>query len=166
MFSDLEEKGYSHMDYKMWVLQGHFQSERNFSFEDIAAAKQRLLNYRNFAALRWQKEATDMSEVRKAMMMQLENNLNSAGALAELDKSMSTSVPDEEFVKFLDDAFGLKIAESTPDISDELKTKIEKRFKAKKEKDFATADALRDEISDEGIVLLDGADGSIWQYAE
>ena len=166
MFSDLKEKGYSHMDYKMWVLQGHFQSERNFSFEDIAAAKQRLLNYRNFAALRWQKEATDMSEVRKAMMMQLENNLNSAGALAELDKSMSTSVPDEEFVKFLDDAFGLKIAESTPDISDELKTKIEKRFKAKKEKDFATADALRDEISDEGIVLLDGADGSIWQYAE
>ena len=166
MFSDLEEKGYSHMDYKMWVLQGHFQSERNFSFEDIAAAKQRLLNYRNFAALRWQKEATDMSEVRKAMMIQLENNLNSAGALAELDKSMSTSVPDEEFVKFLDDAFGLKITESTPDISDELKTKIEKRFKAKKEKDFATADALRDEISDEGIALLDGADGSIWQYAE
>lgn len=166
MFSDLKEKGYSHMDYKMWVLQGHFQSERNFSFEDIAAAKQRLLNYRNFAALRWQKEATDMSEVRKAMMMQLENNLNSAGALAELDKSMSTNVPDEEFVKFLDDAFGLKIAESTPDISDELKTKIEKRFKAKKEKDFATADALRDEISDEGIALLDGADGSIWQYAE
>ncbi|MCQ2568719.1 MAG: cysteine--tRNA ligase [Candidatus Saccharibacteria bacterium] len=166
MFSDLKEKGYSHMDYKMWVLQGHFQSERNFSFEDIAAAKQRLLNYRNFAALRWQKEATDMSEVCKAMMMQLENNLNSAGALAELDKSMSTNVPDEEFVKFLDDAFGLKIAESTPDISDELKTKIEKRFKAKKEKDFATADALRDEISDEGIALLDGADGSIWQYAE
>lgn len=166
MFSDLKEKGYSHMDYKMWVLQGHFQSERNFSFEDIAAAKQRLLNYRNFAALRWQKEATDMSEVRKAMMMQLENNLNSAGALAELDKSMSTNVPDEEFVKFLDDAFGLKIAESTPDISDELKAKIEKRFKAKKEKDFATADALRDEISDEGIALLDGADGSIWQYAE
>lgn len=166
MFSDLKEKGYSHMDYKMWVLQGHFQSERNFSFEDIAAAKQRLLNYRNFAALRWQKEATDMSEVRKAMMVQLENNLNSAGALAELDKSMSTSVPDEEFVKFLDDAFGLKIAESTPDISDELKTKIEKRFKAKKEKDFATADALRDEISNEGITLLDGADGSIWQYAE
>ena len=166
MFSDLKEKGYSHMDYKMWVLQGHFQSERNFSFEDIAAAKQRLLNYRNFAALRWQKEATDMSEVRKTMMMQLENNLNSAGALAELDKSMSTNVPDEEFVKFLDDAFGLKIAESTPDISDELKTKIEKRFKAKKEKDFATADALRDEISDEGIALLDGVDGSIWQYAE
>jgi len=166
MFSDLKEKGYSHMDYKMWVLQGHFQSERNFSFEDIAAAKQRLLNYRNFAALRWQKESTDMSEVRKSMLIQLENNLNSAGALAELDKSISTNVPDEDFIKFLDDAFGLNIAGSTPDISDELKAKIKKRFAAKKEKDFTTADALRDEISDEGITLLDGADDSVWQYAE
>ncbi len=166
MFSDLIEKGYSHMDYKMWVLQGHFQSERNFSFGDLAAAKRRLFNYRNFAALRWQKESTDMSEVRKAMLAQLENNLNSAGALAELDKVMSTKVPDEAFVKFLDEAFGLKIAESTPDISDELKEKIEKRFMAKKAKDFATADALRDEILGEGILLLDGAEASIWQYAE
>lgn len=165
MFTDLAERGYSHMDYKMWVLQGHFQSERNFSFEDIAAAKQRLLNYRNFAALRWQKEATDMSEVRAAILAHLGNNLNSAGALAELDVAMSKNVPDEGFVKFLDDAFGLKIAETTPDISDELKQKIAERFAAKKAKDFAKADKLRDEIMADGIILLDGADGSIWQYA-
>ena len=164
-FRDLAEKGFSHMDYKMWVLQGHFQSERNFSFSDLSAAKQRLLNYRNFAALRWQKDATDLADTKEAILAQLNNNLNSAGAFAELDKAIAKNVPDEAFVAFLDDAFGLKIGETTPDISEELKTKIKERFEAKKARDFAKADALRDEITKEGIVLLDGADGSIWQYA-
>ena len=163
-FEDLKERGYSHMDYKMWVLQGHFQSERNFSFNDLNAAKQRLLNYRNFAALRWQKDATDLNSVRDAVMRQLNNNMNSAGAFAEIDKAINANVPDEEFVKFLDDAFGLGILDSTPDISDDLKEKITERAKAKNERDFVKADALRDEIAREGIVLLDSVDGSIWQY--
>lgn len=163
-FEDLKERGYSHMDYKMWVLQGHFQSERNFSFSDLNAAKQRLLNYRNFAALRWQKDATDLNSVRDAVMRQLNNNMNSAGAFAEIDKAINANVPDEEFVKFLDDAFGLGILDSTPDISDDLKEKIAERTKAKNERDFVKADTLRDEIAREGIVLLDGVDGSIWQY--
>lgn len=165
-FSDLEEKGYTHMDYKMWVLQGHFQSERNFCFEDLAAARQRLLNYRNFAALRHQKEATDLSDVKNAIIEYLGNNLNSAGAFAEIDKAISKNVPNEEFVKFLDDAFGLNILATTEDISDELKEKIAKRFEAKKVKDFKVADTLRDEIEAEGIVLLDNAEGSIWQFAK
>lgn len=164
-FRDLAEKGFSHLDYKMWVLQGHFQSERNFSFTDLAAAKQRLLNYRNFAVLRWQKDATDLSNVKLAIIEQLNNNLNSAGAFAELDKVLTKNVPDDDFIKFLDQAFGLNIEETTPDISEELKRKIAERYEAKKVRDFAKADALRDEIAKEGIVLLDGADGSIWQYA-
>lgn len=164
MFSDLIAKGFSHLDYKMWVLQGHFQSERNFSFSDLAAARQRLTNYRNFAALRWQKPATDMSEVRAAILEQLNNNLNSAGALAELDKAIKNNVPSNEFVEFLDEAFGLKLAESTPDISDELKAKIAERKQAKTERDFAKSDALRDEIAEAGIKLLDGANEMLWQY--
>ena len=164
-FRNLAEKGFSHLDYKMWVLQGHFQSERNFSFTDLAAAKQRLLNYRNFAALRWQKDATDLSNVKLAIIEQLNNNLNSAGAFAELDKVLTKNVPDDDFIKFLDQAFGLNIEETTPDISEELKQKIAERYEAKKARDFAKADALRDEITKAGIVLLDGADGSIWQYA-
>ncbi|MDO4504709.1 MAG: cysteine--tRNA ligase [bacterium] len=164
MFSDLIAKGFSHLDYKMWVLQGHFQSERNFSFSDLAAARQRLTNYRNFAALRWQKPATDMSEVRAAILEQLNNNLNSAGALAELDKAIKNNVPSNEFVEFLDEAFGLKLAESTPDISNELKAKIAERKQAKMERDFAKSDALRDEIAEAGIKLLDGANEMLWQY--
>ena len=165
-FDDLAKRGFSHLDYKMWVLQGHFQSERNFSFSDLGAAKQRLLNYRNFAARRWQGgEQSDYADVQKKILAQLNNNLNSAGALAELDAVVCNGIPSEKFVKFLDNIFGLNIAETTPDISDELKQKITARAEAKKEKRYAEADRLRDEIMAEGITILDTANGPVWQYA-
>ena len=49
--SDLAERGFSAMDYKMWVLSGHYQGTRNFTFESLEAAKQRRLNWRNKIAL-------------------------------------------------------------------------------------------------------------------
>ena len=67
-------------------------------------------------------------------------------------------------MNFLDEIFGLQIAESTPDISDELKEKIAQRVKAKEAKDYALADSLRDEIEREGIEVLDTAQGPVWQY--
>jgi len=167
MFSDLAEKGYTHMDYKMWVLQGHFQSERNFSFEDLAAARQRLLNYRNFAALRWQSdELSAFAEVREEILAQLNNNLNSAGALAKLDAAIGKGAPTEDFVQWLDERFGLGLIESTPDASAEVKAKIAERLEAKGAKDYVHADALRAEIEQSGFTLLDNAEGTIWQYKE
>ncbi len=167
MFEDLVERGFNHLDYRMWVLQGHFQSERNFAFEDLAAAKQRRLNYRNFAALRWQKTATDMKATREAMLVQLNNNLNSAGALSELDKAINSgAVPDAEFVQFLDEALGLKLEETTPDVADELKEKIAERVAAKQTKNYARADELREEVAATGITLLDSADGTNWQFTK
>ena len=82
----------------------------------------------------------------------------------KLDKAIKNNVPSNEFVEFLDEAFGLKLAESTPDISDELKAKIAERKQAKTERDFAKSDALRDEIAKAGIKLLDGANEMLWQY--
>ena len=65
--------------------------------------------------------------------------------------------------KFLDDTFGLDLIQTTPDISSEQKAKIEERKRAKEMKDYALADKLRDELSREGIAVLDGKD-TIWQY--
>ena len=146
-------------------MQGHYQAERDFSFEQLAAAHSRLMNYRNFAVLRWQGVSkSDFAEAQAEILENLNSNLNSAGAFAVLDGvAKSGLAPSDDFLKFIDDAFGLQIAESTLDISEELKAKIADRVAAKANKDYATADKLRDEIAEQGIELLDGADGVKWQ---
>ena len=164
--SDLSERGFSPADYKMWLYQGHYQAERDFSFEQLAAAHARLMNYRNFAALRWQGvEKSDFATEKAEMLECLNSNLNSAGAFAVLDGAVKSGLaPSDDFLKFIDDAFGLSVGDSTPDISDDLKEKIAARTDAKAEKDYTKADALRDEIADAGFELLDGASGVKWQY--
>lgn len=164
--TDLEEKGYSAIDFKMWLYQGHYQAERDFSFEQLAAAHARMMNYRNFAALRWQGvERSDFTDVRAEMMECLNSNMNSAGAFAALDGAAKSGLaPSDDFLKFIDDAFGLEIAANSMDISEDLKAKVAERVEAKAAKDYARADALRDEIAEEGIELLDSADGVKWQY--
>jgi len=52
--ADLAERGFSPMDYKMWVLSGHYQGDRNFTFESLASAKSRRLNWRNRIASLYQ----------------------------------------------------------------------------------------------------------------
>ena len=163
---DLIDRGYAPVDYKMWLYQGHYQAERDFNFEQLAAAHARLMNYRNFAALRWQGvEVSDFEDAQKEILENLNSNLNSAGAFAVIDAAAkSGKAPSEKFLKFLDDAFGFELAATTPDISDELKGKIAARVAAKAERDFTTADRLRDEIADAGIELLDSATEVHWRY--
>lgn len=51
---DLADRGFSPMDFKMWVLSGHYQGTRNFTFESLEAAKMRRLHWRNRIALLYQ----------------------------------------------------------------------------------------------------------------
>ncbi|MDR3298162.1 MAG: cysteine--tRNA ligase [Candidatus Nomurabacteria bacterium] len=164
-FDDLQKKGFTHLDYRMWVLQGHYRSERNFSFEELSAAHQRLMNYRNFAALRHQKPATNTDEIQTQITEALNNNLSSAEALATLDKNLDHVMPSEKFIEYLDDAFGLQLAASTPDITSEQKELISNRAHAKASKDYQASDQIRDQLEKQGIAILDTPTGTIWQLA-
>lgn len=166
LLSDLEERGFTAMDYRMWALQGNYRAERNFSFDDLASAANRLKNYKNWVVLRFQNEVEDKSglrELEKRIKEQLTDNLNSAGALAEIDKMISVLVPDDEFVEFLDNTFGLKLGEIS-DIDKVLKEKIAEREIAKSGKDYTKADQLRDELREQGIKIEDSPEGPIWQF--
>lgn len=158
--ADLSERGFTPMDYKMWVLAGHYQGTRNFTFESLAAAAARRLNWRNKIAECYQVERGDADGFKEAVMAAVENNLNSAEAFAVIDGSeLSLSQ-----WKFVDELFGLGLTDSAPQISDEDYNIVLEREKARQSKDYAQADKLRDILVAKGITIKDTAGGPIWQY--
>lgn len=179
LLSDLAARGFTPLDYKMWVLQGHYQGERNFTFDSLSAAKTRLLSWKNRLARAGQEAAvvspaTDVAPTgpaafanssaatpafSQAHALELaSNNLNSSEVMAYIDNSELT-VKDWAFVEEL---FGLGL--KFTDISDELKAKIAAREEARRKKDFTTADKLRDELARENLTLLDTPTTPLWQY--
>ena len=180
--ADLAERGFSAMDYKMWVLSGHYQGTRNFTFESLEAAKNRRLNWRNRIALSYQqvtsagdgaggtpaarrRTLSTMGETATAgpterILGAVNNNLNSAEAFAIIDNS-GLSLADW---KKIDELFGLKLIEDSPKISKETEALVLEREKARAEKDFARADEMRDKLAEQGITVKDTPEGPIWQY--
>ena len=163
-FPDLSERGFSHMDYKMWILEGHYRSQRDFTFNSLTAAKKRLLNYRNFAALRHQTTPSDTAEAQQKITAALSEDLNSPKALSLLDEAVKTQKPSAEFIELLDEAFGLDILNSTPDITKEQKSLIASRESARTTKDYQKSDTLRAELEKQNLTVLDTPNGSVWQY--
>lgn len=159
--TDLAKKGFEPLDYKLWVLQGHYRTERSFSLSDLSAAKARRLNWRNRIAKLYQKnviDTVDNFDQSKALEL-ASNNLNSAEVLALIDNSM-LSLEDWMFV---DKLLGLNLVESTPDITQDLTDEFYARELARKNKDYAVADKIRDDLADRNLTILDTADGPIWQ---
>lgn len=171
--TDLAKRGFSPLDFKLWVLQGHYRSERNFNFDDLSAAKIRRLAWRNRIAALYQNpnpflnptkldKSTNLPPAfnQKTALTLLSNNLNSSELLAYIDNSILTL----EDWAYVDQLLGLDLLTSTPNISEQLQAKVEKREAARRAKDYKTADLLRDELATENLTVLDTPSGAIWQY--
>ena len=158
---DLEKRGFSPLDFKMWVLQGHYRGERNFSFEDLAAAKTRRLNWRNRIALSLQENFENHPDFITYVIEKLSDNLNSPEAFALIDSENSLSFADWEA---LDSLFGLDLTTSVIDITDEEKALISAREEARKARNYALSDQIRLDLEKQGLTVLDTPDGPRWQY--
>ena len=157
---DLAEKGFSAMDYKMWLLSGHYQGARNFTFEGLEGAKNRRQNWRAKIALCYQQKDDGEAGVFEKILEAVNNNLNSAEAFATIDNS-KISLADW---KKIDNLFGLRLIADTPDISEKQYALIKKRDEARLAKDFARSDEIRNELLEQGIIIKDTPSGGVWEY--
>ncbi len=187
---NLDERGYSPMDLRMFMLQSQYTNEGNFTFDNLTAAKNRLANWRNYAALRHQTHDRLHDDSKKnddaesyislqaaagAVREALQNNLNTPEALrivdealARLDNKPLASIHRHGLITLLeavDELLGLQLQDSTPDISDDAKRLIIERRRARDNKDWAESDRLRDELASSGIAVRDTTNDTIWQYS-
>ena len=173
----LEEKGYNPLVYRFFCLQSHYRKSLVFSYENLDNAA---VAYNKLAA----KVATlfDNSAVDKAAFDNLkagfteamDNDLNTALAVTavyDVLKADTTNATKlaliEDFDKVL--SIGLvdaakKLAESNSsagdDIPEEITKLIEERKEARKAKNFALADEIRDKIAEMGYVITETREGT------
>ncbi len=178
--SDLGEKGFSALDFRLFTLQSHYRTQADFTFAALEAAKQRLCWLRSIADLVHQPidssppRTGKYNSLASEIVACLEDDLNTPEALAKLHglgEVLSTGVNSEDLGEFkellatLDSLFGLSLERYSKDISDEQKALIAERLAAKQARDYERADKLRDKLSNEGIILKDTESYSLWSRA-
>ncbi len=165
---------------RFFMIGVHYKSQVNFSFELMEQAQQGL-NRLYGAKLRWQDIAadgiasTDMinlaDETKKAFINNMDFDLNTAGALGvlfELVRSANYMLDNEEnpanaklALDTLNELSDILIIlyRSMTVIPDEVKVLVEKRLRARKDKNWALSDKLRDEITSLRFIIEDTSQG-------
>lgn len=177
--SVLKEKGYDPLVYRFFCLQSHYRKPLEFSFEaldNVTGAFNKLI--KKIAELK------DEGSVDNAVVKEFEdkfrdaisNDLNTSMAITLLYDILKADTNDATklaVVKNFDTVLSLDLIghaaavgeekEVDPELEAYVLDAIEKRAAAKKAKDFATADAIRDELLKKGVEIKDTREGVKWQ---
>ena len=173
----LKEKGYDPLVYRMFCLQSHYRKPLEFSYENldnIANAYDKL--WKKVASLKKDGEVDQkaFADYKDQFEAALCNDLNTSMAITVLYDMLKADISDptkyalvESFEKVLSLGLLREVAEEGVDeeLEKYILEKIEERTAAKKAKDFAKADAIRDELLAKGIALKDTREGVIWSRA-
>lgn len=173
---DLINQGFSGLDFRMLVLQSSYQSATNFSWESLAAAHNRLLNWQQAAELRWQlpdTAANNLSaEITSALgdaKHALQNNLDTPTVLRLIDQAFNLFTPTNfsgsallQLLDFVDYYLGLNIQAATPELDRATADLLAKRQQARAQRDWLESDRLRDELKKCHIAVSDNAAATIW----
>lgn len=171
----LADAGYDPLDYRYFCLGGHYRKQISFTQEALDAARTGRKNLRDtLMRLRQESEPGALNAVgdeaqahRHRFVEHVSHDLNMPRALSDLWQLLrDTSIPAAErlVVAFdMDRVLGLQLREtSASELDQEIQSLIDERNRARSERDFSRADAIRDELFKRGVVLEDTPQGTRW----
>jgi cysteinyl-tRNA synthetase len=167
---------------RLALLGAHYKQPLDWSAETIESARRMLDRlYGAVQGIEVSDEARGAAEVPQKLIAALEDDLNSPKAMAaffSLAKDLNKATDDEERASLAAQMYAsgdlMGLLGSDPDEwfaghvegdlpSDDIEALIEKRNAAKAARDFETADAIRDQLSEAGVTIQDGRDGTTWR---
>jgi cysteinyl-tRNA synthetase len=160
---DLKAKGFTPMALRYALLSGHPRKQLNFTLEGLHAAESALKTLREYRASLPAKASSAHDPFSQAMTL-LHDDLNTPAALGAIFTVVNRKGGDVDLASFDRMMFALGFdvtpaAAPKAAVPAEIAALAEKRWQAKKNKDFAGADALRKELTAAGWSMLDGKDG-------
>jgi cysteinyl-tRNA synthetase len=181
---DVLKRGFDPMAVRYLLISSHYRKLLNFTFANLEMAGQALNRIKNFVFflknVRNPGEATPeisalIAAGQSAFAENMADDFNVSGALAALFDSIheinlkmnglrqKDAANILAYIERLNTVLGVLDQGDAAPLAAAIEDKIAQREKARKEKDFARADAIRAELKDQGIVLLDTADGVKWK---
>ena len=178
--SVLQEKGYNPLAYRFFCLQSHYRKPLEFSFDalDNAVAAYNKIAKR-VAELKDEGDIdeTAFADFKKKFTDAVSNDLNTSMAITIVYDVLKADISDRTKLALIDDfeqvldlglrESGKSLLEALSSVDSELEAfindKIAEGAAAKKAKDFATADAIRDELLAKGVAIKDTREGVKWE---
>jgi cysteinyl-tRNA synthetase len=188
-FRDIAAKGYSHAAIRYFLLSVPYNKQLNFTFDALGGAEKTVESLRDFRA-RLSEAKTEpgsneaLSQVTSRALEEFEagmdDDLNTSVALAtihnltrEVNTALARKQVKEENKRELLELLGrfdsvLNVfGEERKEILDtEIQSLIEERQEARRRRDFARGDEIRDELAGRGIILEDTKDGVRWKRVQ
>ena len=171
----LKEKGYNPLDYRYFCLNSHYRNPLTFSYDSLNGAKKAYKKLKSkIMSLTQDGDFQEelFQEYKNRFIAAIESDLNTSLMITIIyDVLKDSSMNDrtkyliiEDFDKVLSlDLTKKEISTIDNDFEAYIISKIEERTNAKKEKNFALADKIRDELLNKGVQLIDKREGTFYE---
>ena len=164
--SQLEEKGYSPMDFRYLCLLTHYRKNLDFSLDTMDAAKAAYQRLKNIIK---DLDKTSKGDNGKSYLKDFEDAMNDDLNTPQAIQALQGLIKDNkvagkaklDIIKKMDSILGLDLLkEEKIKIPEEVKKLVDEREQARKDKDWKKADQLRDKINKLGFIINDTKDGA------
>ena len=169
----LKEQGHDPLAYRFMCLNSHYRKQLVFSYDALEQAEatlNKLRNRINDISDDGELQEDKFNQYNDMFISKISDDLNTANALTVLyDLLKDSSVNGHtklELVRKFDTVFAIELIKEVSvdkELEEYINKKIEERNIAKKNKDFALADSIRDELLSKNIKLVDSREGTKYE---